>query len=200
MKKQLFLLLTMILLIEGQSCKSILLKSKGITSPRLETVQSIQTYISNKLPGTSNHLFIARDSTAVFKLYNMIEGFPSVDFFTKDGELIDYNVNISCTARADYFAAHMRRDTIYKTNPKYILADILSNLKGATENDVFPPDGSDFYLLVYWAKYFGSLNKNAFEISKTLQKNKLVSVRVILVNLDFQTAWGMKKLPQIKGL
>ncbi|MCX6251970.1 MAG: hypothetical protein NTX61_14615 [Bacteroidetes bacterium] len=195
----LFLGILMILFI-NPSCKSLLLKTKGITKPRMETTQTIQRYINSKLTGKGRQLYIAKDSIEIFTLYSMIDGFPSVDFFTTGGELIDYNDHVSCAGKADEFAAQMIRGTDYKINPKYKLHEIASKLHSIDGTEIVSAEGADYFMFVYWAKYFGSLNNNVFDILKTLQNNKRVNVKVILVNLDFQSSWGMKKIPQFKGL
>jgi hypothetical protein len=200
MNKIIGLILLGMLVYTGPSCRSIMLKSKGITSPKLESVQSIQSYLAHKIPGTSNPLFIAGDSIKILDLYKMIEGFPSVDFFTRDGHLIDYNHQVSCAGRADEFAAQLAKDITYPVNRKYDLQTIVSKIYPVTGPGTDVMDDSDYILLVYWAKYFGALNNNVFGILHTLQNNKKVRVRVIMVNLDFQASWGLKSPPRVKGL
>jgi hypothetical protein len=60
---------------------------------------------------------------------------------------------------------------------------------------------NDLYLVMYWAKYLGKINKRkVFEWLNLVEdaRKRGLKIRVLKINADYQQFWGLKKndLPQ----
>ncbi len=186
------------ILISLTGCKAILLKSKGISKPKLETRNSILTYLEQKGTVGYGNLFIVQDSASFYELIGLVPDYPGVDFFTTTGDLIIYSRTGRCTQVANDFASQLKKEGEYFIDSSYRLDDITGLLHSILPEKSIENQKSDFVVLVYWALYLGSMNQDVFDIISTLERNKEVSVKIYLVNMDFQKDWKMKEIPRIK--
>jgi hypothetical protein len=197
MKKNLWIIFLVSILAGLNSCKSILMEVNRVSKPAIETKESIQSYLSMNSCTFYDSLFIAKDSTSFFQLVKMVVGFPSVDFFNSNGELLEYSTTGDCTGKADNFAVNLKPDSNYRIDSSYLLKEVMDKIKGIQGMSNMSGRKFDFTVLIYWAKYLGNVNKNALDVMKTIQYNKKIRSRIYLINLDFQNDWGMKVIPQI---
>jgi len=173
------------------------MKSKGVTKPKLESRESISSYLLKNLCYQGDVIFIAKDTIRFFQLINLIKGFPSADFFNSKGELIEYSATGDCIGKAEIFASALATGRNYKIDSSYHLTDIIEKVSNINENIDSIEKGYDFTILLYWAKYFGKLNKSLFEVLKTVRENTAIHPKIYLINMDFQSDWGLRKVPDI---
>jgi hypothetical protein len=199
MKKIFFLLLfTGGVFLFFPSCKSLLFKLKGVKSPKLETAQSVYDYLQKHYQGTLKYLFVPRDSASFYSTFSSFPDFPGVGFVNSKGQLIIYSDTNYCSGTAQKFATGLEDPESYPTDPFFKLTTFMEMLQRAgpesTEND----EPYDCILIVFWAKYLGSINKPGFDVAEGLEKNSRVRSRIYFINLDFQEQWGLKTIPKIK--
>jgi hypothetical protein len=59
--------------------------------------------------------------------------------------------------------------------------------------DLTPVPGYDFYILVYFAKYFPKLSEESFrEVDQYVKKHPELRIRIYKINVDFQEFWGIE--------
>jgi hypothetical protein len=179
------------------SCKPILLKINGVTKPRFETRESIKSYMSANSIDQGDGLFTGKDSTQFFQLLNMIISLPSVDFYNKQGELIDYSKNGDCTGQAEIFADRLTPDTLYKVDSSYNFNDVKEKVISIDKKSKLSLDNADFTVLIYWSNYLGKMNRNVMKVKRILQDNKKIKTKIYLINMDFQREWGLSAIPEI---
>lgn len=203
MKNALFIWVVLIVL--TTSCKQLLLKHEGIKQPALEDHKSLSNFLSSKGIDTSEILCF-KDTTALNTFYRSGLGLPDAQFFNKESKLVNYRESIKdCNGMVSIFI--QKGDSINSVSPvegehldKYLENVVIENTgnRFTIENQKY-----DVYMLVYWAKYLGKLNKHkVYEwqelVKKANQNDK--KIRMILINVDYQKFWGISKdqLPEFE--
>ena len=197
MKKLVRILLVCVTIASVCSCKAILIKIKGVSKPRFENKESVLNYLSTISPESGDGVFVGQDSLQFFHLLKMIKELPTVDFYNSKGELIEYSQTGGCNGKAEEFAEKLTRNMVYTVDSSYRMKDVEKKVVSIKENNGLLSQDCDFVLFVYWAKYMGKMNQDVLDVMKALRNNKQLKAKVYLINMDFQSNWGMKKIPRI---
>ena len=58
--------------------------------------------------------------------------------------------------------------------------------------DIHPPNGYDYYFIVYFAKYFPRMTRDSFhQIDRYKSNHPELKIKVFKINVDFNKFWGM---------
>ena len=152
---------------------------------------SLFNYLNkNQISYDLDDLAILKD-IKVFSNYSATErlAVPGAYFFNKDGFLLkNKNKGISCGATIKDLTKIMKSKI-----------DINQQLSTWFEELTFlgtQPSLEETYdicVLINWAIFLDSNNQTSFNWYQSLKENKVLKVKVVLVNLDVQESWNLTK-------
>lgn len=199
MIRKFLLLTTAIALLSG--CRAILLKVYGIKNPQVESAASIKKYALKQ--GLDTALIVSVNPADFKSVIKSGSGIPDAAVFDHNGAYIEYRAtDTSCNAGLFGFIPSLHPGGDYNRTGKTTLQAELGKLR-ALDGRLFPkPEGnSDFYLLIYWTKWTGKLNKDHVKEWQNLAKaNTKSRIRIIEVNLDVQEYWPKEDQDRILGI
>lgn len=165
----------------------------GAKKPKKENENSLTKYLEKKGLRTDN--LYALDITDYQYLDRIVDGAPDIMIFSSDGKLIKYKPDTSCNASAFGFLEtvnpNMKFDYIDSVN----FDDCFSRLKDLKGNPVVikKSENTDFYLIIFWARFIGRLNKDHVKIwEEQALNNTNAKIKVFKVNKDMQEWWDDK--------
>ena len=171
------------------SCMPLLKMYYGLKNPEIENKESILKYCKKKGMNMTNLATINIDDYV-----SKLNGVPDADIFNKRGEYIEYRqTDSSCNAGLFTFIPELHRDSVYQLTGKTNLNDEIKKMRTLTGEQYVLIDTSDydFYVIMYWARFTGRLNKDHINIwEQEANKNKNAKIKVIKVNVDIQEYWG----------
>lgn len=190
MIKTSFYCLIMILL---SSCSVAVKKIAQIRNPKVESSNTITNFLNkNNIPLENNYLRKGnQDSTFIYN--NLLNGFKNeILIFDKKGIKYCYQGTDKCTGK-QLKQAYSNFQNTYKPCEKdsTLLNTVLANFQPLINNSNLK--ASDYYLIVYWNKYFGSKNKIAEDYTwfQSMKKDSDIDISILFVNTDLQTDWGL---------
>lgn len=197
MNRKFLVLIAAVVLLSG--CRAILLKMYGIKDPKVETARSIKKYALKEGLDTS---LIVSVSPADFKsVLKMGSGIPDAAVFDRDGAYIEYRAtDTSCNAGLFRFIPSLHPGGDYNRTGRTTLQAELAKLR-TLEGKPFlkREDNGDFYLLLYWTKWTGKLNKDHVREWQNLAKAN-GHIGIILVNLDLQAWWTEEEQEHVMAI
>jgi hypothetical protein len=200
MKKSDLILLFMILVLLT-SCRWVSMKVAGIRAPQIESKESIYSFL----------LQIQQDTLDVFTLDTTIfeklrrepfksgwkEGFRplQIRMYDKNGDVV-----LQWASCEGYLKDLRTFDTVpprnlNDLNKKLKLQDDLNQYFTLDGNPahIFAPPGYDYYILIYFAKWFYKPSKEAFlEVERYIQLHRDLKFKVYKIDTDFQKFWGIE--------
>jgi hypothetical protein len=187
------------------SCSPIIKKIGGIKNPKLETVQSINSYGTTINIDSSNIVF-AKDSSCLFALNRMFNGNPEILVFDSKKKYFPYkNDSVACNAPIDAVLANICNISNYDvTTTKKIDYDVLISSLADKNNALssYSLNAYDYVVFVDFCKYTYGLNKtHIIPWNKVIKESKTACrVKYFYVNLDYLKFWGIKKksLPRLR--
>jgi hypothetical protein len=182
-----------LLAISLTGCSSIMKAMYGIKKPKVENEASIMKWL--KKDGMTSENVVALSYSGFKSTLTAIKNkMPEVFIFNENGEYIPYGDEWACNAHAFNFIESLNDTTNYVTGDKMKLDDeitLMRNLKGETLNSPIKTAETDFYVLIFCAKYAGKLNKNHAEVwEQQALNNKNAQIKVVKVDMDLQEFWG----------
>lgn len=176
------------------SCKTVLLKVKGVKDPKIETYSSSKKYLHKNDIDTTRVVYFKDLHSFIKASQKKYMQIPNAYFFDKNGNFVDYRKSATdCNAKIDDFIMDLNTfDKAKKDSTK-----TLTELKGlfVSSNEKLlseKPEGISVFIT--WAKYVGALNREkAFDWVKLLEeaKQKGINVNYYLLNCDFQENWNL---------
>jgi len=188
------IVLISILFVIFQSCTTIAKKVYGIKNPKIETVESVEKYLSSINVSSENNIF-CKDILSYKTVLDLFgKSLPEEILFNSDGKMLNYKKNNQdCNAG------------LFETIPGLSKSSNLQILEG---NDIqtfttYLVDRNslkfsnlpkaDFFLFINWAKYMGKLNKDHVKVWEELaNKNLNTKIIVYKINLDIMESWNVK--------
>jgi len=171
------------------SCMPLLKMYYGVKNPKIENKESIIKYCKKKGMSMDNLATINLDDYV-----SKLNGVPDVDIFNKKDDYIEYRqTDSSCNAGLFAFVPELHRDSVYRLTGKTNFNDEIKKLRTLTGEQFVLSDTSDydFYVIMYWARFTGRLNKNHINIWEQEACNNInAKIKVIKVNVDIQEYWG----------
>ncbi|MBC7774098.1 MAG: hypothetical protein H7246_01565 [Phycisphaerae bacterium] len=180
------------------SCKYILLKSEGVKQPALESHKSLSKFLLSKGIDTSEILCF-RDTFALNTFYRTSFKVPDAHFFNKDKKFVDYRQSIKdCNGMVSVFIENIDSVNLELPIEGKFLDDYLNNLVIEKTGHEFVLENQEYdvYMVVYWAKYLGKVNKRkVYDWQELVKKAKQNGkrIRTLLVSVDYQEMWGISK-------
>lgn len=182
-----------LLAISLTGCSSIMKAMYGIKKPKVENEASIMKWLK-KVEMSSDNVVTLSYSGFKSTLTAIKNKMPEVFVFNKNGEYIPYGDEWACNAHAFNFIESLNDTTHYATGNKMKLDDEITqmrNLKGEALNSQIKTPETDFYILIFCAKYAGKLNKNHAKVwEQQALNNKKSQIKVVKVDMDLQEFWG----------
>jgi hypothetical protein len=169
------------------ACNPIVKVLYGIKKPSVETKESTIRYIEKIGMETENNYALPENE---YEILAAKVGIPTFYIFNADGNQII--LETECGALKTEFIQDLDRNKSYKTESKINMDEFTSKLvflDGKNANYTLHTD-TDFYLIIYWAKFIGRVNKKspaAWE--KTAKHNKKANISIIKINMDFRNFW-----------
>ena len=183
------------------SCQSVAWMISGLhgfKKPKVETKRSVQRF-ANKLGQDTTDLYCL--DTVLFNELTELpfkpgwgSGFRNIQIRTYDKEGLPVMQWASCEGLLDELGTF---DTVpprnfYGLNTSLNLQQDIGRyytLDGAPAN-VVVPEGYDYYILVYFAKYFSRYSKDSFnEVEQWIRSHPELKVKVYKINVDFMDFW-----------
>lgn len=152
---------------------------------------SLFNYLNkNQISYDLDNLAILKD-IKVFSNYSATErlAVPEAYFFNKDGFLLkNKNKGISCGATIKDLTKIMKSkiDINQQLSTWFEELTFLGTQPSLEET-------YDIYVLINWAIFLDSNNQTSFNWYQSLKENKVLKVKVVLVNLDVQESWNLTK-------
>jgi len=179
------------------SCKFIIIKMQGIKQPKIETHQSLSKFLLSSKVDTSEILCF-RDTTALNNFYATDIGVPDARFFNREKKLVDYrSVEADCNAHVSPFIEKTDSINALTPVPGKNIDNFLKGLVVVRTAQEFKLECQDYdaFMVIYWAKYLGNVTKSHIaewqELVTKANKDKK-KIRMILVNADYQSFWGVE--------
>ncbi len=177
----------------GAGCTPAMKMIYGIRSPKVENHQSLTDYLRRKGLRTDNIYTVDADSYA--RMLELIDaGIPDVMVFDREGRFLPYGEDSACNAGAFEFLRTLDRTRQYTSKEAPRLHEIATLLRDMHGRPVNLPEGSDFYVVIFWARWAGRLNKDHVKVwEESALRNPAADVAVLKVNMDMQQYWEESK-------
>lgn len=176
------------------SCKTVLLKVKGVKDPKIETYTSTQKYLYKNDIDTNHVVYFKNINSFLFASKKKYVQIPNAYFFDRNENFVDYRKSTTdCNAKIDGFIQDLNAFNQAKKDSTRTISELKGFLVGSNRN-LLNEKKADITVFITWAKFVGALNKEkAFDWVKLLEeaKQKGISVNYYLLNCDFQESWNM---------
>jgi len=165
----------------------------GVKKPKIENEKSLTKYLKKKGLRTDN--LFAFDKTDYLYMNSIVNGAPDILIFTSEGKLIKYKPDTSCNASAFSFLESVNTKMKFDYIDSISFEDCFSRLRDLNGNPVViqKSDNTDFYLIIFWARFIGRLNKDHVKIwEEVARNNSNAKIKIFKVNKDIQEWWDEK--------
>ena len=187
------------------ACARLAMIKEGVKQPRMEDYASLTSFLL-KMGIDTSEMLCFKDTSALNHFYTQNIGIPDSRFFNQHQDLVDYRQSPQdCNGMVAVFLEHI--ETIKTKEPiaNHPIGNYLQELVYVTNQEPFhlEPGAYDLYLIIYWAKYLGKINKHKvfdwLSLVEAAQKRN-IRIRVIKIDADYQKAWNLtrEELPHFK--
>jgi len=189
--KIIILVTTVIVVLVVTNYKTMLLWYFDIKEPKVESCETIKKYLKNK-NWDFGQTFIFKDSLLLSEYFKKNPNIPDAKFFNNERKFINYKETPeSCNAGVKYFLKSL--DSTKKSNKfsRTLEEELLGVVNCSTFKSISVDSLKyDYYVVFYWAKFIGDLNKTKVFDWKihidNLNKDKPGTIKAIYVNCDSQ--------------
>lgn len=200
MKKYLFTSSFFLMILLFSNCTKTILYGYGVRNPKIETQQSITSYlISNKL--FSENSYALKDTAALNKYFLSGIRSPEIQFYDKNGFLMLYRDDKKCNGQNDSLISFLDEMNVVKIDSSNNILEYITQLKTLDGKALNPEDFKyhDYYLVLYWAKWAGKVNKiKMIDWEESIKNKKNVKIKAIKVTSDYMNFWELDKKDMIK--
>ncbi len=177
------------------SCKFVLLKWYGVKQPKLEETASLNKFLQKK-DIQNNQIYTFKNVDSLNSFYKSGLGIPEAAFFNSAGLFIPYKETpASCNGGVKDFITDLK-DKAIQADTNFHIQKLLNQIE-TEKQPVALADlpKTDFYMLMYWAKYLGKTNGKILDWEKEIAKARAkgLSITAIYVSCDYQKSWGISK-------
>jgi hypothetical protein len=171
---------------------------EGIKQPQIETHQSLVKFLKANQIDTTNMLCF-KDTTALKQFYKEKWGIPNARFFNKNGQFVDYRESPEdCNGMVSEFIKKIDSFNKLPTVGAKRIEDYTGDAVWTRDHKAFVPNlqGYDGYILIYWAKFLGKVNKKKVFEWQTLSRaaeREGVKIKIMTISADYQEFWGVSK-------
>jgi hypothetical protein len=174
--------------------------SYGVRNPKVESAKSITKYLSsNKLDTLNNYAF--KDTTAMWNFYNKNIGVPEIRFYDRNGYLMLYRDEKKCNGQNDSLISFLNPKNVVKIDSSENIFKYLPEIREINGNAVNYKEfnGYDYYLIMYWAKFYGKVNSiKMIDWEDTLKRKQEYKIKTIKVTADYMDFWPLNRRNMIK--
>ena len=201
--------LTIFTFISLTSCDAIMFVVMGVKSPKPETVKSILAYEKKVGYDTENNNFYI-DSSRITETWN--GAFPKGFIYDRNGNTVAF---LDCFGESmiqlrqffdspiesrkklsDTLHILIGQDTLLHIAPQF--SELIRLSKPLNNHSVFIKPISDYYVVYFWSKSFGRINKkHGSKMEDYIEGHPEFNASFIKINCDYQKDWGYTK-KQIK--
>jgi hypothetical protein len=197
--KKTYSLLLLVFIMMLSSCQETILKMSGFRKPMVEDKQSVFKYLRSLKQDTDEVYTLDTNLFQKFRYEsfkpNWAHGFrpAQIRMYDKSGApVLQWTICEGFLKDLKTFDSLPPRN-VNGLNNNLKLQDDLSqyySLSGQPAN-IIAPDGYDYYILIYFAKYFPRLSKESFrKVDDYVEKYKNVKFMIYKINVDIQKFWG----------
>jgi len=178
------------------SCGQIISTIYGIHKPRIESQENLIKYLKKKGLNQDNIYFL-KDTAAFYDHHRAHRGVPKVYVYNRDYLQIDIIKKDTCSKQSYDFIDSLSTAIIYPVDSNKTLKQVLENF--VTPEGQVTTIGmlqkSDFYAVIYWAKYAGRFNKRDMDYwdETLLAKRDSMKIEILKVNCDPLESWVSEK-------
>lgn len=182
------LLVSVLAITALNSCQAILLKLYGVKKPDIENKKSILHY-ARRIGLDTAGLVTVNSQDFLRELGK--GGIPDGAIYDARGKYIEYRMNdTACNAGLFQFIPALDTSMRYRQPDSPSLAEEWKKFRNLEGMRTHLPGNADFYLLLYWTRWTGRLNKDHIKVWEELAgRNAKCRIQVIKVNLDLQEYW-----------
>jgi hypothetical protein len=199
--KKVHLLCLIITFLSLSGCQNTVLKMSGFRKPKVENKQSVYKYLRSLKQDTIDVYAI---DTLLFQKYRKEPFKPNWAKGFRPAQIRMYNnegLPILQWASCEGFLNKLK--TFDSLPPKNVngLNDSIDlkidlaqyfTLSGQPAN-LIPGSGYDYYILIYFAKYFPRLTKTSFQaVNDYITRYSKVKFKIYKINVDVQEFWGVE--------
>jgi len=194
--KQIIIIIAFCNIIVSNSCTPVAKILFGMKKPRVETDNSLKTFLK-EIGITLDTLLVCKDSSNLFDILKDVNRVPEIEVFDCNGYFIPYKTSSDeCNAGVEVFLEKMFSVKTYSVEQKNIQSRLTLLVDSKTHQsfkfDSLPK--SEYYVLIYFAKYGGKkLNREHVTawLSKinSLSAENSLKVTVLLTSYDFMNFW-----------
>jgi hypothetical protein len=200
MKKYIYAFALLAIFILQSGCTKILLYSFGVRNPKIENQKSLNQYLKrNKI--TTENSFCLKDTISFNKFYTEGIGIPEIRFYDSNGYLMLYRDEKKCNAQNDSLISFLNPSNVSKIDSSNNIKDYLKNIKMLNGKDIEQKhfENFDYYLIIYWAKWAGKVNKKKMvDWENSIKQKSGLKIMAIKVTTDYMNFWVLDKKDMIK--
>jgi hypothetical protein len=193
-------LLSILLILVVASCTKMFMYSYGIRNPKIENENTIIKYLkSNDLDISNNYAL--KDTSALYSFMKTGIGAPEIQFFDKNGYLMKYKDDKKCNGQNDSLISFLDPQNVVKIDSSlnvFTYLNQIRTLKGESVN-MSKFSNQDYYLIIYWAKWLGKMNRNKiYDWENSLRMKNNLKIVTIKLTTDYMDFWKIKKNEMFK--
>ncbi len=182
-------LLIISLLIFASSCTSVIRIMYGIKNPKPENQNTITEYLFKNNLNTDN-VFVLDEKSHKKTSKNI--GLPDFYIFNSEGMSIIFDSDKNCPAIGPEIIEKLNLNDNYDLDTGLNLSDIIKNLRylNGESAELSFSENYDFYIIIYWAKFIGKLNKKNVAVwENAANNNNEAQIKILKINMDIQEFW-----------
>jgi hypothetical protein len=199
--KKTFLSLSVLILITITSCNTLLLNLAGLRKPKVEDKKSVYRMLKSMHQDTTDvyaidSLLFEKMNKEPFKP-NWASGFRPIQIRAYNSEgspVLQWSICEGTLKELKPFDSVPPRN-INGLNTSLTLQSDLSqyfNFDGKPAG-IIAQNGYDYYILVYFAKYFPRWSKKSFRVVTDYAKShNELKIKILKINVDVQKFWGVE--------
>lgn len=199
MKKSFFFLMV-IGFIFITSCNSTIMRIAGLREPKIESKESIFKFLK-KLKEDTNDVYTL--DSALFQKLRKEQFKPGIAKSFRPVQIRIYGKSGEPLMQWASCEGYLSDLKIFDSVPPKIINGLNTSLN--LEDDlkryctldgkpthIIVPQGFDYYILIYFAKYFPKLSKESFsQVKRYILNHPELKCKIYKINVDFQEFWNV---------
>ncbi len=190
-----------ILMILLSSCSLLVKKTAGFRDIKVESKESISKFLTKTKSPLHNNYILKGSNDSIVIFNNIKKSFNNeILLFDSTGIKYCYSGDETCTGV-------QLKEAIYEFDKNYQpcvidtfnFINFLTNIESIdTSSNSQGLVKADYYLIVFWSKFFGRKKMKEIEWLNSLQNESKKEIAIIFVNTDLQTSWGLEEGKKMK--
>ena len=180
--------------------REALMYKYGIRDPEIESKESILVYARSIQIDTDN-IYAYSDSTTHSEVFKSKLGQPELDFYNKDGYLMNYRKQNKCNAQNVGLIQSLRSNKNITVDSSKNIFGYISKLRTLDNKDISRDEFKDYdyYMVIYWSKWVGMADGTHVPMwEKEAKKKTGLRIKVIAVTGDYMEYWHPSKKSMVK--